>query len=40
MNTIQEHWSTLQNEYHNHPLIDEDLVKVGGLILNCEIENI
>ena len=40
MGTIQEYWNTLQAEYHNHPLSDEDLVKLDDLILNDEIENI
>ena len=40
MSTIEEYWKTLQTEYHNQPLRDEDLVKLDELILNDEIENI
>ena len=40
MSTIEEYWKTLQTEYHNQPLSDEDIVKLDELILNDEIENI
>ena len=40
MSMIQEYWKTLQTEYHNHPLRDEDIVRLDELILNDEIENI
>ncbi len=40
MSPIEEYWNTLQNEYHNQPLSDEDIVKLDELILNEDIENI